>query len=382
MMRKRLKKETSGLVWQIILVVILAGNIQAQTTLKEAFKDYFLIGAALNRTQIYEEDKKSQKIVKNQFNSISPENILKWEAVHPNPDQYDFTASDKFVELGSKNGMFIVGHALVWHNQTPDWVFKDGKGNLVSRDELIKRMQSHIKTVVGRYKGKIQGWDVVNEALNEDGTLRQSLWLKIIGEDYIAKAFQFAHEADPNAELYYNDYSLENEPKRSGAIKLIKSLQSKGISIKAVGLQGHNNLTFPTIAQQDATITDFANLGIQVNITELDVSVLPDPEGFSGAEVTLSFELKEKLNPYQKGLPKEIEKKLADRYAELFRVFLKHHQKIDRITFWNVTDAESWLNNFPVRGRTNYPLLFDRNGEPKSAFKVVIQNAKDFSQIR
>lgn len=364
-------------IWTALLAIVCVTNIQAQKSLKDAFQNYFLIGAALNRSQIFENDQTALKIVRNQFNSITPENILKWEAVHPKPEMFDFTAADQFVELGSKNGMFIVGHTLVWHNQTPEWVFKDVKGNLVSREELLKRMRNHIQTVVGRYKGKINGWDVVNEALNEDGTMRQSLWLKIIGEDYIEKAFQFAHEADPKAELYYNDYSLENEPKRRGAIKLLKNLLAKGVPVKAIGLQGHNNLTFPTLTQQDETINQFVALGIKVNITELDVSVLPDPEGFIGAEVTLNFEMKEKLNPYQKNLPEDMQKKLAIRYAELFKVFLKHHQNIDRITFWNVTDAESWLNNFPVRGRTNYPLLFDRNGKPKLAFDFVIQIVRD-----
>jgi endo-1,4-beta-xylanase len=241
---------------------------------------------------------------------------------------------------------------------------------------LLKRLREHINTVVGRYKGKIKGWDVVNEALNDDGTLRQTPWLKIIGEDYIAKAFEYAREADPNAELYYNDYSLENEPKRRGAIALIKKLQAQAIPVTAVGLQGHNNLTFPTVGQQDATLEEFAALGIKIAITELDVSVLPDPEGFSGAEVTLSFEMKERLNPYKNGLPAAVQKKLADRYAELFAVYLKHHQNIDRITFWNVTDKESWLNNFPVRGRTNYPLLFDRLGERKPAFDAVIESVR------
>ena len=365
-----------SLIWLGLIILVGVVNIQSQSLLKEAFKDYFLIGAALNRSQIFEEDKLSEEIVKTQFNSISPENILKWEAVHPSPDRYDFSASDRYVELGEKKGMFIVGHTLIWHNQTPDWVFKDTNGNLVNREQLLRRMREHINTVVGRYKGKIKGWDVVNEALNDDGSLRQSFWLKIIGEDYIAKAFQFAHESDPNAELYYNDYSLENEAKRNGAIKLLKGLLAKGIPLKAVGLQGHNNLTFPTVTQQDATITEFAKLDIRVNITELDVNVLPDPEGFSGSEITLNFALKEKLDPYKNGLPEEMQRKLARRYAELFKIFLKHHQKIDRITFWNVTDKESWLNNFPVRGRTNYPLLFDRNGNPKLAFKSVIQTTE------
>jgi endo-1,4-beta-xylanase len=374
--KSKLKIRSSLFVFFAVSFTI---NVEAQITLKEAFKDYFLIGAALNRAQIFEEDKVGSKIVTTQFNTISPENILKWEAVHPKSDKYDFEAADAYVAFGEKNKMFIVGHTLVWHNQTPEWVFKDAQGKFVSRDELLKRMREHINTVVGRYKGKIQGWDVVNEALNEDGILRQSPWLKIIGEDFIAKAFQFAHEADPNAELYYNDYSLEIPAKRRGAIALIKRLQAQGIPIKAVGLQGHNNLTFPTIAEQDATITEFANLGIKINITELDVSVLPDPEGFSGAEVTLDFKMQEKLNPYKKGLPDEVQKKLAKRYADLFGVFLKHRKSIDRITFWNVTDGDSWLNNFPVRGRTNYPLLFDRKGKTKSAFNTVIKRAKEFT---
>ncbi len=327
-----------------------------------------MIGAALNSSQIYEEDKIGSKIVKTQFNTISPENILKWEAVHPKAEKYDFEAADAFVKFGEKHKMFIVGHTLVWHSQTPDWVFKDATGKFVSRDELLKRMREHIQTVVGRYKGKIHGWDVVNEALNDDGTMRQSPWLKIIGEDFIAKAFEYAHEADSSAELYYNDYSLELPAKRKGAIALIKKLQEKGIPINAVGSQSHDNLNFPTLAEQDATITEFAKLGIKVNITEFDVSVLPDPEGFSGAEVTLDFEMKEKLNPYKNGLPKEIEAQQATRYAELFKIFLKHHKNISRVTFWNVTDKESWLNNFPVRGRTNYPLLFDRKGNTETRF--------------
>ncbi len=363
----------------VFLMAAFFVNIQAQTTLKDAFKDYFLIGAALNREQIYEEDKRGANIVKTQFNTISPENILKWEAVHPRADKYDFEAADRYVEFGEKYGMFTIGHTLVWHNQTPDWVFKDAKGNFVSRDELLKRLREHIRTVVGRYKGKIKGWDVVNEALNDDGTLRQSLWLKIIGEDFIAKAFQFAHEADPNAELYYNDYSLENEAKRKGAIALVKRLLAKKIPINAIGLQDHNNLQFPTIAEKDATISDFAKLGIKVNITELDVSVLPDPQGFNGAEVTLNFEMQEKLNPYKKGLPDAVQQQLAKRYADLFGVFLKHRRDIARITFWNVTDSESWLNNFPVKGRTNYPLLFDRAGQSKPAFDAVIKTAQKFT---
>jgi endo-1,4-beta-xylanase len=357
----------------ILLLAVFSIKSPAQRSLKAAFAGYFMIGAAINQSQIYEEDTRGVSVIRNQFNTISPENVLKWDAVHPLPDRFYFEASDRYVSFGEKYGMFTVGHTLVWHNQMPDWVFKDRKGNLVGRDELLRRLHEHIRTVVGRYKGKIKGWDVVNEALNDDGTLRRSPWLKIIGEDYIGKAFQFAHEADPGAELYYNDFSLENETKLKGAIKLVKRLQAARVPISAVGIQGHDNLTFPTPAQQERAISELARLGIKVNISELDISVIPDPEGFAGAEVTLDFQMKEELDPYRSGLPDVVQQQLAKRYGELFGIFVKHRKEIGRVTFWNVTDGDSWLNNFPVRGRTNYPLLFDRSGRTKPAYDSVIQ---------
>lgn len=370
---------TKYLFSTILLVFFITAQFPAQVTLKDAFKQHFLIGAALNRRQFYEEDKRGAEIVKKQFNTISPENVLKWESVHPEKDRYNFEQTDRYVEFGEKNKMFIIGHTLVWHNQTPKWVFEDEKGNPVSRDELLKRLREHIQTVVGRYKGRIKGWDVVNEAINEDGTMRETKWSEIIGEDYIAKAFQFAHEADPQAELYYNDYSLENEAKRKGAIKLIKKLLAQKIPVKAVGLQGHNSLEFPTLEQQEDTIIQFADLGVKVMITELDVDVLPQAGNYNGAEITQSFELKEKLNPYTKGLPDSVQQALAKRYADLFNIYLKHSKDITRITFWGITDGDSWKNNFPVRGRTNYPLLFDREWKTKPAFDAVIQISKQFS---
>jgi endo-1,4-beta-xylanase len=354
------------------LLICLSINGFSQEFLRDKFKDDFLIGAALNKSQFYEEDKRALPIIKTHFNTISPENVLKWERVHPKLNVYNFADADMYVAFGEKNKMFIIGHTLVWHSQTPKEVFEDNRGNLVSRKVLLKRMRKHIEKVVGRYKGRIQGWDVVNEALNEDGTLRQSLWLKIIGTDYIEKAFEYAHRADPEAELYYNDYSIENEAKRKGALRLIKRLQDKKIPIKAMGLQGHNNFTFPTLQQQDDTIRQFAELGVKVMITELDVNVLPDPKGFSGAEITSNFALKERLDPYRKGLPENVGRKLADRYSDLFRIYFKHRKDISRITFWNVTDGDSWLNFYPVKGRTNYPLLFDRQGKPKLAFEVLM----------
>lgn len=361
----------------ILLGTTLPARAPERPSLKDAFTGSFLIGTALNRAQIYEEDARGATIVQAQFNSLTPENILKWEYVHPMPDRYDFDAPDRYVAFGEKHHMYIVGHTLVWHNQTPKWVFEDEKGAPVERDVLLKRMHDHIQKVVGRYKGRINSWDVVNEALNDDGTLRQTPWMKIIGEDYAAKAFQFAHEADPNAQLNYNDYSLENGPKRNGAIALIKKLRDQGVPVTGVGLQGHDNLEWPTIKQEDATIEAFGKLGVKVMITELDIDVLPKATQNQGADVTLNVKASTALNPYVDGLPGPVQQDLAKRYADLFAMFLKHRDVLTRVTFWGVTDADSWRNDWPVRGRINYPLLFDRQGLPKPAFDAVIRTVSD-----
>jgi endo-1,4-beta-xylanase len=366
----------------LILAFSLLSAEQAPPALKDAFKDSFLIGAALNPAQFTERDARDAAIVKAQFDSISPENVLKWEMVHPEPGRYDFDLPDKYAAFGGENHMFIVGHALVWHHQTPKWVFEDAKGNPVDRETLLKRMREHIQAVVGRYKGRVHGWDVVNEALNDDGTLRQTAWLKIIGEEYIGKAFEFAHEADPKAELYYNDFSLENEAKRNGAIELIRKLRAQGVPVTGVGLQGHYKIDWPSVDQLDAAIAAFAKLGVKVMITELDVDVLPPATQYRGADISANVELQPKLNPYTSGLSDSVQQTLANRYNELFGVFLKHRGVLSRVTFWGVTDASSWLNNWPVRGRTSYPLLFDRDGRPKPAFYAVIKTARGASAAK
>jgi endo-1,4-beta-xylanase len=366
----------------VLLFSALTPATEAPTTLKDAYRGDFLIGAALNAKQFTEQDVRGAALAKSQFSSITPENALKWENIHPRPDAYVFELPDQYVAFGERNHMYVVGHCLVWHNQVPDWVFHDEQGNLVGRDVLLKRMHDHIQTVVGRYKGRVNSWDVVNEALNEDGTLRQSLWLKIIGEDYIAKAFEYAHEADPAAELTYNDFSLENEPKRNGALALVAKLKAQGIPITYVGLQGHDNLTWPAVEQQDATISAFAKLGVKVVISELDIDVLPAATKQETAEVTVNIKQDEKLNPYVDGLPESVQKALAERYGELFRVFLKHRDVVSRVTFWGISDGDSWRNNWPVKGRTSYPLLFDRGGLPKLAFTAVIRAASDEAASR
>ena len=353
--------------------IVLATTDYAQTTLKLAFQNDFLIGAALNPAQFCESNAVEAAIIKKQFNSITPENVLKWEHVHPEPSQYDFTLADRYVAFGETNRMFIIGHNLIWQNQTPDWVFQDAHGQPVSRTILLQRMREHIFTVVGRYKGRIKGWDVVNEALADNGRIsKDSRWFKIIGPDYIEKAFQYAHEADPQAELYYNDYSIEAGAKHAGALALIRKLESKGIPIYAVGMQGHYNLDWPTNADLEKAIDEFEKLDVKVMITELDVDVLPSAWSAGNADIAKNFKLQKKLNPYPNGLPKDVEQRLADRYAELFRIFLKHRNAISRVTLWGVEDGDSWLNDWPVAGRTSYPLLFDRTGKPKLAFEQVV----------
>lgn len=370
---------TRALAAALLASALAAPGALAQGTsapapaLKDELHGAFRIGVAINLAQIEDRDTQGVALIERHFDATTPENILKWESVHPAPGTYAFDGPDRYVAFGERRGMFIVGHTLVWHNQTPRWVFQDAAGRPASRDTLLARMKDHIFSVVGRYRGRVKGWDVVNEALNEDGTLRQSPWLKIIGDDYIAKAFRFAHEADPAAELYYNDYSLANPAKRAGAVALVRRLQAQGIPVAGIGMQGHYKMDWPTPAAVDSTIAEFAKLGIKVMITELDVDVLPAaaPQ-YRGADVNLTVAARKALNPYPTALPDSVQQALARRYAELFTAILRHRDVVSRVTFWGVDDADSWLNDWPVRGRTSYPLLFDRAGRPKPAFDAVV----------
>jgi endo-1,4-beta-xylanase len=378
-----------SIIWPLLIGLLMTGLVTSctsgrtgtysQPTLKEAFKGDFLIGVAVNQAQFTGKDARGAALVEAQFNSITPENVLKWESVHPRPDKYEFTAPDRYVEFGEKNGMFIIGHTLVWHKQTPQWVFEDDKGNPVDRETLLQRMREHIHTVVGRYKGRIKAWDVVNEAINEDGSWRETQWYKIIGEDFVAKAFQYAHEADPNADLNYNEFALETEPKRNGVIALIKKLKAQGVPITGIGSQMHARMDWPTVAETDAAFDALAKLGLKVMVTELDMDVLPSAGQYKNTDTAigrLSPVLQARLNPYTNGLPDSVQQQLAKRYADLFGAFLKHRREISRVTFWCVTDADSWLNYWPVKGRTAYPLLFDGNGQPKPAFDAVIRTVR------
>ena len=339
-------------------------------TLKTTYSKDFTIGAAINEAIILQKDTLALKVLKRDFNSITPENIMKWEEIHPVADTFNFDISDKFVALGEENEMEIIGHTLVWHSQIGPWM------NTVTDSTIMaKYIKDHINTVVKRYKGKIHGWDVVNEALNEDGSLRESVFLKVMGEGYLPFAFQQAAEADPEVELYYNDYNLWKPEKREGTVRLVKMIQDKGARISGVGMQGHWGLEEPDLAEVEKSILAYAALGVKVMITELDITVLPNPWDMEGAEVSQNFrefEGDEKMNPYASGLPDSVQVKLAERYTDIFKLFLKHKDKISRVTFWGVGDANSWLNGWPIRGRTNYPLLFDREYNRKNIYDSVI----------
>lgn len=359
----------------MFLALLISCNSSVENediTLKQAFKDIFYIGTALSEEQIIGEDEPAIEVVKSHFNSITAENIMKSEVMQPIEGEFDFTLSDKFVEFGEQNDMKIIGHTLIWHSQAPDWFFVDENGDDVSPEVLMQRMRSHILTIVGRYKGRIHGWDVVNEAIEDDGSWRKSKFYEILGEDFIRIAFELAHEADPDAELYYNDYSMANEGRRNRVVSMVKTLQEQGVKIDGIGMQGHLNLNSPSIEDFEKSIQEFADLGVKIMITELDLSVLPSVRSNDGANVKSTFEYNEKINPYKDGLSKEVEEKQYQRYTDFFKLFVKYQDNIDRVTLWGVNDAQSWKNDWPVEGRTDYTLLFDRNNKPKEVVKDII----------
>jgi endo-1,4-beta-xylanase len=321
-------------------------------SLKQVYKDYFPIGAAVNLSTI----NTHKALLIEQFNSITAENEMKFESVHPMEERYTFERSDKIAAFASDNGMRLRGHTLVWHSQTPEWVFADKNGNTISREQLLERMKDHIITVMRWYAGKTYCWDVVNEAIDDspDVFLRNSRWLEIIGEDYIEKAFIYAHEADPDVILFYNDYNDCRENKRHKIYKLVKELKEKGVPVHGIGLQGHWELAHPSADELRTAIDKYADLGLQLQITELDVSVRTGNE-----------ELEE---PTQEMLEKQ-----AQLYENAFNIFREYKGIITGVTFWGVSDETSWLKNFPVKNRKNWPLLFDSEMKPKSAFYKVIE---------
>jgi endo-1,4-beta-xylanase len=412
-----------SLLTAVLLAIAVTARSADMPVLKDACKDHFYVGAAINRTiatgtavradnvnRTSEQVNKDIALVKEQFNQVSPENDLKWALIHPREGEegYNFGPADAFVNFGLSNDMYIVGHTLVWHGQTPRWVFQGtnmppgatnappptpaattdtagtnalggggfgrdfgggfGRGGFTgpcaSREELLQRMRDHIHTVVGRYKGKIKAWDVVNEAIADGGTniLRNSPWLEIIGPDFIAKAFQYSHEADPDAILRYNDYGLESPAKRRKLVALIKSLQEQHVPVMAIGSQTHVSVSSPSFEAEDQALTEMETLGLPIHITELDVN------GAQGGQRGSSADISNNAATTQGGLVDNANRKLADAYAGLFRAFVKHDKSVKLVTFWGVNDRVSWR----AQGR---PLLFDGNDQPKLAFEAVIGTA-------
>ncbi len=412
-----LSQSRLGLLTALLMGVAASVLAEGIPSLKEVYQSHFEIGSAINRTMASgtagwpartpELMASDLALVQKQFGQIAPENDLKWQLIHPRAgaDGYDFAPADAYVEFGVKNHLSIAGHTLVWHSQTPNWVFQGtnpppaeatppaaapgapaaeagtngpGRGGAgrgmgrfgysgprASRAELLERMRDHIHTVVGRYKGKIKVWDVVNEAISDNGTnvLRNSLWSEIIGPDFIAKAFEYAHEADPDAILRYNDYGLENPAKRAKLIQLIKSLQAQKVPVGAIGSQAHVNVS-TTFATMDQALTEIENLGLPIHITELDVNSAQGGQRGTGADVAAN------AAATQGGLVSDADRKLAEAYSGLFRAFLKHDKSVKLVTFWGINDALSWRANAK-------PLLFDRNDQPKTAFDAVIRAATE-----
>lgn len=357
------------------------GAAQDTPALKEAYADAFRIGTAVNNAVVSGVDMASQTLVTRHFNSITVENAMKAGPINPQPGVWNFGPSDAFVAFGETHGMFIVGHTLVWHNQTPAWFFQDavtGKPNTPAQQ--IERMRQHIEALAGRYKGRVHAWDVVNEVIDNDGSYRPTTWVNGVGsgDEMVKAAFRFASQYAPDAELYYNDFNAWRPAKRDGIVRMVKMLQAAGIRIDGIGMQGHWGLNFPKSEYIESAIDAYAALGVKVMITELDVDVLSlTREGQVIGQVMSDpqFQLEEfeaYLDPYRGGLPADVEQRVTDRWVELFRIFHGRRDKIDRVTLWGLHDGMSWKNNYPVPGRMNYPLLFRRDRTPRPAFDAIV----------
>ena len=319
--------------------------------LKDAVGKYFLMGAAINQWQSDGQVPQADAVLSKHFNCVVAENCMKPEVLAPAEGIFDFRVADKFVNYAQQLGLKVNGHCLVWHSQAPDWWFTNGyAASPVSKEVLKERLIKHIKTVVGHFKGQVFGWDVVNEAIEDDGSFRKSKYYNLLGEEFIEIAFRAAHEADPDAELYYNDYSMSGEKKREAVCRLVKNLKAKGLRIDGVGMQSHNGLDYPNLDEYEKSIDAFAACGVKVLITELDINV-----------------------PYTAGLPADKQKELNKRWMDLFKIYYKHRDQIGRVTLWGVCDENSWLNGWPIKGRTNYALLFDRQYQAKPVVNDIIK---------
>lgn len=349
----------------LCLAIIPSFHLAAQDAatgvqgLKEYYARYFPIGAAVTPWNLRGPD---SLLITQQFNSLTAENAMKMGPIHPQENRYNWGPADSIVAFAEKHHMRLRGHTLCWHNQAPAWIFRDSTGALVTKEVLLQRLKDHITAVLTRYKGKIYAWDVVNEVIADDTSFyRNSLWYQICGEDYIAKAFEFAHAADPDALLFYNDYNTEHPAKRKKIIAMLKKLLAAGVPVHGMGLQGHYNIYEDLTKELPASIEQYAALGLKLQVTELDVSVYPSENG-----------RRQKRPDEPDVFTPDMEAKQVKQYRTIFEIFRRYKDKLSSITFWNVSDRRTWLDNFPVVGRKNYPLLFDRDNKPKKAFWAVL----------
>ena len=370
------KKHTLSL---LLLAGSLSVNAAQDQGLKNTFADSFKMGVAVNQDIVTGKNAAAQSIIAKQFNTVTLENAMKAEVIYPQKGKVNFSGADAFIDFAKQNNMFTVAHTLVWHNQTPDWFFTNSKNEPNTPAEQLEQMRKHIELVAGRYKNKVDAWDVVNEVIADDGSYRPTVWVNRVGDgDTMVKAaFKYAQQYSPNTELYYNDFNAWRPEKRDGIIRMIKMLQKEGIRIDGIGIQAHWGLNFPKMQYIEQAIDAYAALGIKVMITELDIDVLPlTKEGqITGTDMMKpQFQLEEfetYLDPYKNGLPSDVEAQLNARYKALFELFYAKRDKIDRVTFWGLHDGMSWKNDYPIPNRTNYPLLWDRNLNPKPIIKTI-----------
>ena len=358
-----------------------ASGIPGSLTLKDAYRDAFLFGTAVNDDIVSGRDARTGALVPGHFNAITAENVMKAEVLHPRPGVWDFDAADAFVAYGERHGMYLIGHTLVWHNQTPAWFFEGDDGSSAAPEVMAERMRDYIEVVAGRYAGRVDAWDVVNEIVGEDGAYRDTAWTRAFGGDgdaVVRLAFEAASRHAPDAALYYNDFNAWRPEKRAGIVRMVRMLQDAGIRIDGIGMQGHWGLNYPPLREIEASIDAYAALGVKVMITELDIDVLPLTRegqiigsGMAHPQFQMP-EFKRYLDPYRDGLPIAVQQQLAGRYAELFRLFHRKRDVIDRVSVWGVEDGMSWKNDYPVPGRINHPLLFDRERAPKPALDAVL----------
>ena len=333
-----------------------AADYSAGPGLKDAYKDYFTVGVAVNQRNV--SDEAQMAIIKKQYNSVTAENDWKPGMIHPKEGVWNFERADKIANFCRENGIKMRGHCLCWHSQFADWMFVDKKGKPVKKEVFYERLREHIHTVVNRYKDVVYAWDVVNEAITDDprvkNPFRQSRLYKICGDDFIRTAFQAAREADPNALLFYNDYNECDSVKSRRIYEVVKAMKEDGVPIDGIGMQGHYNIYGPSEEQVDKALQLYKSIVEHVHVTELDVRMNRDMGGQLDFKRD-STEMSEKLVRQQER-----------QYAALFRVFRKHADVIDCVTFWNLSDRDSWL------GARNYPLLFDEHYQKKNAYHVVV----------